>query len=82
MKPWPSRVHREVAGGAIEVALDVVGGPMFMPLINALTFPMREPTARVRQGARAVHGEKARRQDRRDHGVTFKDGIKGIQNAG
>ena len=27
---------RDAAGGSIDVALDVVGGPMFMPLINAL----------------------------------------------
>jgi NADPH:quinone reductase-like Zn-dependent oxidoreductase len=27
---------REAAGGAIDVALDVVGGAMFMPLVNAL----------------------------------------------
>ena len=27
---------RQAAGGAVEVALDVVGGPMFMPLLQAL----------------------------------------------
>jgi NADPH:quinone reductase-like Zn-dependent oxidoreductase len=27
---------RETAGGAVEVASDVVGGSMFMPLVNAL----------------------------------------------
>ena len=30
------RVIRKAAGGAVDVALDVVGGDMFMPLVNAL----------------------------------------------